>query len=607
MRDVQAGISGNQQFTEVVSAGNSGAAANTIGSPGTAKNVITVGASESFRATGTDGCGVTDAGANSARDVINFSSRGPTDDGRIKPDIVAPGTHITGAQPQVGADYNGSGTCNSQFPAGSTLYNLVSGTSQAAPVVTGFASLIYQWYRTNFGGGSNYPSPAMTKALMINTATDLVGGDAGNATLNANIPTQIQGWGRVNLDNLLDSTKRQLSEQSKLFIATGEAKDRYYMVDSAAKPLKVSLVWTDAPGPTVGNSYVNDLDLEVSAGGATYKGNVFSGGVSVPGGTADPRNNVENVFLPPGISGPVKVRVIARNIAGDGVPGNADTTDQDYALVVSNVGASVGSLAILENAGQTLTPVGDGDPTLEVGEPFTLRVKLKNIGNKTATSVSGTLSAPSGEATITQPNATWADIAGAATKQSTLLKGTVKSTLSCGKFVRLKLAGSYNGTPFSIPIPVRTGKPGTGKVYTSTDVPKAIPDNNPTGATSNLAVGGGGTLSDLEVTIGAITHTFISDLQIDLTSPDGTTVRLFDKHGAGGDNLTNTVFSDAAATLISAGAAPFTGRFKPVQPLSAFSGEHASGTWKLTVRDTATADTGTLSNWSLSRKIYVCD
>ena len=89
--------------------------------------MITVGASESVRAIGaTDGCGVTDTGANSARDIINFSSRGPTDDGRIKPDVVAPGTHVAGAQPQTGADYNGCGTCNPQFPAGSALYTLVS-------------------------------------------------------------------------------------------------------------------------------------------------------------------------------------------------------------------------------------------------------------------------------------------------------------------------------------------------------------------------------------------------------------------------------------------------------------------------------------------------
>ena len=77
----------------------------------TAKNVITVGAAEGVRASGTDGCGVPNAGADSARDIIDFSSRGPTDDGRLKPDLVAPGTHITGARPRH-AGYTGSGTCN---------------------------------------------------------------------------------------------------------------------------------------------------------------------------------------------------------------------------------------------------------------------------------------------------------------------------------------------------------------------------------------------------------------------------------------------------------------------------------------------------------------
>ena len=90
-RDASPGVTGNQGMVEVVSAGNAGSGANTINSPGTAKNVITVGASENVRAIGaTDGCGVTDASANSARDVVDFSSRGPTDDGRTKPDVVAP-------------------------------------------------------------------------------------------------------------------------------------------------------------------------------------------------------------------------------------------------------------------------------------------------------------------------------------------------------------------------------------------------------------------------------------------------------------------------------------------------------------------------------------
>ncbi len=104
--------SGNQEMVEVFSAGNDGDGKGnpldpkgdegygSITAPGTAKNVITVGASESVRGSGTDGCGVSNGGADSASDIINFSGRGPTQDGRMKPDLVAPGTHITGASPQ---------------------------------------------------------------------------------------------------------------------------------------------------------------------------------------------------------------------------------------------------------------------------------------------------------------------------------------------------------------------------------------------------------------------------------------------------------------------------------------------------------------------------
>ncbi len=101
----------------------------------------------------TDGCGVTDAGANSAKDIIDFSSRGPTDDGGRSPTSSPPAPMSPVPSRRRGAEYNGSGTCNPQFPAGSTLYSLVSGTSQAAPETTGFAALIRDWYAREEGGG----------------------------------------------------------------------------------------------------------------------------------------------------------------------------------------------------------------------------------------------------------------------------------------------------------------------------------------------------------------------------------------------------------------------------------------------------------------------
>src|SRR5213075_803387 len=113
-------VAGNQEMVIVFSAGNVGTNAQTISAPGSAKNVITVGASENVRsmnlanggndASGNDGCLLADAGADDANDIPSFSSRGPCADGRLKPDIVAPGTHITGGVAQSSPPPSTSGT-----------------------------------------------------------------------------------------------------------------------------------------------------------------------------------------------------------------------------------------------------------------------------------------------------------------------------------------------------------------------------------------------------------------------------------------------------------------------------------------------------------------
>src|SRR5262245_41700884 len=130
----------------VFAAGNSGSGANTVSSPGTAKNVITAGASENFRQTGTDGCAIADTGADSANDIIGFSSRGPVNsaggDGRIKPDIVAPGTHIEAGIPQ--SNYDGSSVCDKFFPSGQTLYGWASGKSHSTHACAGGVGLMYR-------------------------------------------------------------------------------------------------------------------------------------------------------------------------------------------------------------------------------------------------------------------------------------------------------------------------------------------------------------------------------------------------------------------------------------------------------------------------------
>jgi Subtilase family len=332
VRDARSSVAGLQQLTVVFAAGNSGSGSNTVNSPATAKNVISVGASENVRMTGTDGCTIGNTGADSANDIIGFSSRGPVNaaggDGRVKPDIVAPGTHIQAGIPQ--SNYDGSSLCpqNQFFPPGQTLYTWNSGTSHATPAVAGGAALVYQDF-LNKGLGA--PSPAMIKAVLMNAASYMTGTGAGG-----NLPSNSQGMGRMNLGRAFDTTPRILVNQTQLLNTTGQVYQINGCIRSSTQPFRVTLAWTDAPGPITGAPWVNNLDLEVTVGGQIYRGNVFSGANSRTGGTADLRNNVESVFLPAGVSGNFTITVRATNLAGDGVPGNNNTTDQDFALVIYN-------------------------------------------------------------------------------------------------------------------------------------------------------------------------------------------------------------------------------------------------------------------------------
>ncbi|MBC8077084.1 MAG: S8 family serine peptidase, partial [Chloroflexales bacterium] len=334
-RDAAPDVPGNQQMLHVFAAGNAGAGARTITSPATAKNVLSVGATENVRDQGVpDGGRHTDA--DSADDIARYSSRGPISpaiDGRIKPDIVAPGTHVQGPASQV-AGYNGSGISGGvdspYYPPGQTLYTWSTGTSHAAPAVAGAAALAYEYYGRVLAPGQQ-PSPAMLKALLLGSARYLGGVGAGDT-----LPSNSQGWGGANLGRLFDGTPRYLIDQSVMLSGSGQVQQIDLSVADPSKPLDVTMAWTDAPGSPVGAPYVNDLNLEVTVGGVLYRGNVFSGAYSNAGGSADARNNVERVTLPAGASGPISVRVVAANIAGDGVPGDGDATDQDFALVVTN-------------------------------------------------------------------------------------------------------------------------------------------------------------------------------------------------------------------------------------------------------------------------------
>jgi subtilase family protein len=400
-RDADPGVAGNQPYLVVFSAGNSGPAAGSITSPHAAKNIISVGATENYRPTqcpGVSGCG---GPADDIDALIDFSSRGPTVDNRFKPDLVAPGHVIVGARSSL-ATYDcfcdngtGAGCCQSTGVDGLNKYTAYSGTSQAAPGVAGAAAVVFDWYKDRFGV---FPSPAMAKAILINGAVDMKTPD---------IPNFNEGFGRLNLTNsLLNPAGALFTDQSVVLGTTGDAAAFTLsgVVQDPTRPVTVTLDWTDPAGAVNCNPcLVNDLDLLVTQGATTWRGNNFTAGFSNTSATADTRNNVEEVKLPPGTAtcSPIQLKVRAQALNGDGVPGNADTTDQDFALVASNLGAA--GVPFIDIASSALSGGCDNDGFLDRGETATLNLGVRNAGCASASGVAATLSvlsAPAG-ATVT--------------------------------------------------------------------------------------------------------------------------------------------------------------------------------------------------------------
>ncbi len=132
----------------------------------------------------------------------------------------------------------------------------------------------------------------------------------------------------------------------------------------------------------------------------------------------------------------------------------------------------------------------------------------------------------------------------------------------------------------------------------STDTPIAISESGTPTITSVITIADDYLINDVNLTLN-INHTWASDLDITLTSPNGTVVELTSDNGGNGDNYTNTVFDDDAADTIVGASAPFTGSFQPEGSLADFNMEQSAGDWTLTVSDDANQDGGELLNWTL--------
>ncbi len=136
--------------------------------------------------------------------------------------------------------------------------------------------------------------------------------------------------------------------------------------------------------------------------------------------------------------------------------------------------------------------------------------------------------------------------------------------------------------------------------FQSTDVPVAISTSGTPTVTSTLTIGTGGTITDVDLVDLTISHTWVNDLEITLTSPGGTTISLMGQECADENNFLLS-FDDAGAAYSSIPCPPVGGgTYQPNAALSAFNGENQAGIWTLTVIDNANGDGGSIDDWSLN-------
>ena len=263
---------GNERQTS-----NCGSNFNTTAPPACAKNHITVGA------------------LNSNDDsVTDFTSWGPTDDHRIKPDISGPGCQSN--------DDGGVTSCSS-----SGGYTTMCGTSMSCPTVTGLSALILQDYRAMHPGEPDITGH-MLKSLFAHTAFD--GGNTG--------PDNKYGYGSVRVKDAIDHMRSgNFAEKA---IDQGQTVEVLVFVEQGQDTVKATIAWSDVPAtPLVVPSLVNDIDLKIiDPNGATHwPWTLIQGDPGAPAVRTGPDhiNNIEQVQIDNAIPGVYRVVISGTNIA----------------------------------------------------------------------------------------------------------------------------------------------------------------------------------------------------------------------------------------------------------------------------------------------------
>lgn len=270
-----------------------------------AKNILTVGAVDDVPG------GYSPLSGPSSVVMSPFSSWGPTDDGRIKPDVVGNGVFLISAWHE------------------SPFYAAAAGTSMAAPNVTGSLLLLQEHYE-NIHGDGNFMRSATLKALAIHTADEAGSADG---------PDYEFGWGLMNTKNAArviteDDIDHQIIEDS---LADSAVDSVQISVTQENALVTATLVWMDRPGTVVAPALdpqdlmlVNDLDLRIKTGSSTYMPWVLNPAVPAAAATTGDnfRDNVEQVEVSGGGTGIYTIEVSHKGTLFNG-------ENQDYTLIIS--------------------------------------------------------------------------------------------------------------------------------------------------------------------------------------------------------------------------------------------------------------------------------
>jgi subtilisin-like proprotein convertase family protein len=284
--------------------------------------------------------------------------------------------------------------------------------------------------------------------------------------------------------------------------------------------------------------------------------------------------------------------------------------------VLANTGATPQPLVVTGNPAITVTS-GDGDAFLEPGETASMSLPVTNIGDGQATGVSVRVISNDPLVTVSPTAQSYGNVAAGASKTKAF-RLALASSYPRGKRASLAVTVTFAGvlSPTASTLSIATGQPAAAAAtFAYVGAPVPIPDADSTGVSVPISVSGIGYAAKLTLSIdgqtcttdaGATTvgidHTYISDLVGTLTSPTGRTATLFSRSGGSGNNLCQVVFDDGAAqpfAVVTSDLAPYSGTWRPADPLGPFLDSPIDGTWTFAVADLVAADTGSIRAVSL--------